>query len=570
VVGVNLFFGALHPSLIPPLPMPLASLAVNAVLFLVPAFGWLGFLRAPTRALGMRLTAFVGISTGAFLAVVAILQIAHTVPTQALAWNLTWLVTNLGFLAQGLPDPAVAVRRSLAGREVALGILAFVTSYGLYYWGATRVVPPQDDHDLEVQATGYGLLTRFEPLLLTDRQTIYYFAHPPLLHLYVAGSFLYHGTFPALEVFDAASRRARDAREQRPFEPFRGPVLLDKSGTRVVIGIEPPDYLLAPTLDGAATRLPIEKIELALIYDRYRQQPYRLETRTPNLFFAAATVALLAIWAGRISRRRWMGFLMAVAYATNPEVFVRSSYGGYFAVGAFTTTLMLLAAEHWRRWPRWSRAGSSVTAGVLAALSDHKMVLLPAAAVVHAIGIRLKRAALHPVALGFGLGVVLFWCWGMAIAPAAFLEDHFHHHLIDRITHLNPLGYHDYPTTAALWWEFVKHSAYILLPAGLVAMIYDIARARSRPSPGARPLRGLWLLWTVSTAVAFSVVDWRMTKHLMPMLLALHLGLVPDRTALRWRTASALLVLLFILAWNVWELTRLAADFPGFQITPAW
>ena len=153
---------------------------------------------------------------------------------------------------------------------------------------------------------GYGLITRFEPLLLTDRHTLYFFAHPPLVHVYAAGSFLYHGAFSDLAFFDETSRRVRDAGGVRAaeFEPA-----------------------------------------LASIYQRYRERPHVIETRTPNLFLASATVALLGLWAGRISRRWWMGLLAAAAYATNPEVFVRSSYGGYFAIDGLAALLMLLAAE---------------------------------------------------------------------------------------------------------------------------------------------------------------------------------------------------------------------------------
>ncbi len=68
----------------------------------------------------------------------------------------------------------------------------------------------QVDQDLEVLATGFGLLTRFEPLLLTDRHGVYFFAHPPLLHFYVAGSFLFQGSLDELETYDEASRRVRD------------------------------------------------------------------------------------------------------------------------------------------------------------------------------------------------------------------------------------------------------------------------------------------------------------------------------------------------------------------------
>jgi hypothetical protein len=103
--------------------------------------------------------------------------------------------------------------------EFVVGSALFLGAGLLYFVAATRIVPPQVDHDLEVQATGYGLVTRFEPLLLTDRDTIYYFAHPPLLHLWVGGSFLLQGELESLRFYDDVSQRARAARGDRPLVP---------------------------------------------------------------------------------------------------------------------------------------------------------------------------------------------------------------------------------------------------------------------------------------------------------------------------------------------------------------
>jgi hypothetical protein len=324
-------------------------------------------------------------------------------------------------------------------------------------------------------------------------------------------------------------------------------------------------------------RKPVEEIELALIYERYENHPYPLETRTPNLFVASATVALLGIWAGRISRRWWMGLLAATAYATNPEVFVRSSYGGYFAIGSLAAALMLLASEKWRRWPTRHRAGLPVVTGALAALADHKLVLLPAAMALHDVVTsrssptpRDLRLPLNPVVIGFGLGTILFWVLGFTIAPAAFLEDHFHHHLLDRVIHENPLEYWGYPSALGLWQEFSRHTGYVLLPVGLLLMIHDLVRTPIQLAHGRLPQRGLWVLWMLLTAVVFTVVDWRMTKHLVPILFPIHLGLVPTAGARPWRTTVPTLTLLFLVAYNAWVLASLMQDFAGFRVTPDW
>ena len=157
---------------------------------------------------------------------------------------------------------------------------------------------------------------------------------------------------------------------------------------------------------------------------------------------------------------------------------MRSSYGGYFAIGAFMAILMLLAVERWPEWTGWKQAALPVTVGALAALSDHKLVLLPASIALWMVLVAwqsrsatfvsaVQRAATQPVVVGFLLGTAAYWAYGLAIAPQAFWTDHVRSHLVDRITHENPLGYGGYATPMGLWLEFIRHTAFVVLPAAL-------------------------------------------------------------------------------------------------------
>jgi hypothetical protein len=572
--GANLVLAACHPTVLHSLPSPVASLAVGTVIFLAPAVGWGALCGPAPRTPGMRLTRDVSISTSALLAILVACWCLGIIPTQWHAWVGISFVTNAGFLGAILARRPLAVRTTLSRRELLLGAMLFVGAYALYYYGATRVVPPQEDHDLEIQTTGYSLLTRFEPLLVTDRFTIYYFAHPPLLHFYAGASFLYYGAFPALEFFDAASRRARDISEGRSVTP-PDVVLTRNDAPHRVTGVAGTDYILTPERGGPPVRVPVSEIENGLVISRWERQPYPLETRTPNLFLASVTVALLGVWASRISRRWAIATIAAIAYATSPEVFVRSSYGGYFAIGTCFTLLMLLGVDGSMSRATWRRSAAPALTGVLTALSDHKMVLLPLAMAIHGIREWWRRrrgqaAIVAPVIAGFAIGTLLFWMYGLAIAPAAFLEDHLGHHLVDRLTHRNPLGYGGYPTAIDLWREFIAHTGFVLVPVSLALLLYDTGRGRIFERPRRTSARELWLLWMLLVAVGFSVVDWRMTKHLVPMLVPLHLGLLPPRAAPRWRRAVPLVTLLCLLAWNAWSLGGLIDNFDGFTVTPAW
>jgi len=583
---VNLIFAASHPALtglMPLLPDAVRSLVISLVLFVLPAAGWFAVFGPAPRTLGMRLARTLIISTAVLLGSLALILTSGATLTTDLAWTLIWALTNLGFAAAAFGGRPSLSRRVLLRGEIAIGLVCFLSGYGLFFWGATRVVPPQVDQDLEVMATGFGLLTRFEPLLLTDRHSVYFFAHPPLLHFYVAGSCLLSGSLDSLKIYDDGSRRVRDAWEGRAFTPVTAPIHLHgkpiplavEPGTYRIVRTEGLDYLLQ-SANGDIVQASIESVELDQIYAQYATHPLLVDVRTPNVFFAACTVALLAIWVGRISHRWWLGPLAAVAYATSPEVFVRSSYGGYFAVGCLSSMLILLSADHWRRSARRGRSWLAAALGAFAALVDHKSVLLPAALGLRALVVRPLREArsamtrLHPVGAGFVIGTLLFWLWGFSIARDAFVADHFRNHLLDRITHDNPFGYEGYPSVIELWREFTAHTGYLLLPFGLSLLLWDLWSNRKRAFRRSRPDRGCWMLWMAFTGVAFSVIDWRMTKHLMPLVLPLCLGVIPDRDARVWRIALPALVLLVVATVNLAVLSDLVRDFESFVVTPAW
>jgi hypothetical protein len=176
----------------------------------------------------------------------------------------------------------------------------------------------------------------------------------------------------------------------------------------------------------------------------------------------------------------------------------------------------------------------------------------------------------HPSAAGFAAGLAGFWAWGLSIAPSTFIRDHMRDHLVDRVIHANPLGYQGYPALLALWLELLEHTAWVLLPVGLGMLVYDLWLQRGRAARTLEPSRGTWLLWIAVTAIAFTIVDWRMTKHLIPLLLPLLIASAPLRGAGFWRRLVPVYALGFALLLNVPELSRLVGDFVSFVVTPAW
>jgi hypothetical protein len=131
---------------------------------------------------------------------------------------------------------------------------------------------------------------------------------------------------------------------------------------------------------------------------------------------------------------------------------------------------------------------------------------------------------------------------------------------------VNPLGYGGYAPPAGLWIEFIRHTGYVVVPASLALLVYDLWSGRTRDAAS----RGVWLTWILIAGVAFTVIDWRMTKHIIPLIVPMVLALAPDRRAPAWRLAAAAAVLAVALVLNVSMLAGLARDFASFVVTPAW
>lgn len=279
----------------------------------------------------------------------------------------------------------------------------------------------------------------------------------------------------------------------------------------------------------------------------YLASPFQVESRAVAVVLSALTVGVLAMWAGRRSGRWWVALGVAWAYATSVEVVVRSSYGGYFAVSQLSVMLTL--------WLLQRPAAAGWTSGAWGAWvlgADHKSVLLP----VGLGALQLGRPVVRRFVAGAVAGTAAFWLWGLLIAPDVFITDHVYAHLFDRLRHDNPLGYVGYPNVVALWRELARHVGPVL-PIGLVLVA---CRVRLRP----------WLLFVLATAVLYSVVDWRMTKHLMPLVLVAHMALVPQRGDARpwWRFVAGVLVVQVF--WNGEQLVTLIDSFEAIRVTPAW
>ena len=521
--ALNLPFLLCHPRS-PLVTDPLVrSAAIDAVLFLVPGLP-LASLLARSRGMGRPPLLLILLSSMAtFVGVLIALRLAHVPVAADTAWDFTWALTNAAALLDAKVGGPLLHGWRLE-RPLLSGLL-FLGAFGAFHVGAVRVVPATEDHDFELQGTVHALLTSLEPRFYTTRGTTHYFAHPPLAHLYVAGSFLYYDRWRELGLYD------------------------------------PPPAASPPDLDRQ--------------YANYVEHPYRLETRTPNVFLSALTVARLGGLVAMTATGPVFASLLALAYIFCPEVFVRSSYGGYFAIGNFIL-MEIVRAEEGRERASASAALPCLLAGAFAALADHKLMVVVAALILWE-GLRgpsasptekAKRALRHPTLIGFVAGTAIFWLYGLAISPRSFWIDHVHQHLVDRIIHRetwNVAELGGYPGVPALWLEFARDTGWLLLPLALASFA-----VLGRRTAVWRGTAGFWLAWTAVTAVAFSLVDWRQTKHLVILMLPLYLA--PARAAAEGRAIrlTIAVVLVVLLALNLRTLAALASDFGALVKSPEW
>lgn len=449
---------------------------------------------------------------------------------------------------------AIALRRSgPALRPGFLPVLAATGAMLLAAYAGTRLVPALEDQDSEVQGTAYGWIHDLQPFCLTNRSTLYFFAHPPLLHLHNAVSLALAGD---LETVRPPRDLAMAAREAQPAP----------RGGRIARAMA--------TLRGETATIDRSRQWYREVYAPFRKTPALAGTRAPNFALAAAVALLLASAARRFGAGAGDTALVLACYVTLPEIVVRSGYGGYYALTAATLLAgARLAAED----AGGGRAAFS--GGVLAMLANQKAIVLGAAVAIvrgaESLG-RRSRAALGPALpwlLGLAAGGAIFWIYGLAVSPEEFVKDHLLEHGLLRFSGgevLSRAGNAVYESRLGIWIEFVRHFGGLWCALVAAAILRAASSLRGDPESGGREVRIL-LVWIGLGALLFTATDWRQTKHLcllvpamVPLLARLLAGLGPR---LRWTMRGALAV---SLVWNLIWLVRLAHDFEAMSVTPVW
>ncbi len=418
------------------------------------------------------------------------------------------------------------IRRESAGKEFyAAAALVVALAGGLSFWGATRVVPVLQDHDSVMECPAYGLATTLKPYCIETRVP-FYLAKGPTSHFIYAFPLVLTGKLQRVKHYYDTSQAALALPD-----PGRGMVRLwhaefkrwfPQQGERVVV-----------------------------------------ETRTTSIFITLMLALLLYTVLAEMSGSARQAALLSVVFLTLPEIFVRNSYAGYQNV----SNLFLLLALYY-----FIRNRESVLTALLLATVNQKCVIVLGLAVgswllLHWPG--LKKAALNKTLVGLVIGMLLLYAYGWIIHPPSLLEDQFQRHGVDRLLHQNPIPGMDYPSLTGLWSMFLFNYGvlFVLLVIAAAALLF---RARK-----AFPRETVLLLLIAATSLVFSIVDWKMTKHLdlmVPaMMLVMALGMREAlRPARRAFTLGAAALLGLVLLTNGWIIARLAQDFSWLKVSPIW
>lgn len=482
------------------------GLAAAALLVLLPGLAW-SRRRGPAR-----LVEALAVSTGVLIAAFVVLRLV--------SW--AGAPSALAAVLVGATGVAIAFRRPPA-LDVPwhLVLPASVSLVAVGYF-ATAVVPPLEDQDMELQATVHALVHDLRPRALTNRGTTYFFAHPPLLHLWDAGAFVLAGRAGRLADHDLAARKAA------PSAPSAGDAALAAR----------PHYEAWKTL-----------------LRRFLTEPNLWPTRQVNVLLSGIAVGLLSLLAGRLSGSSTLGLVLALVWLTLPEFLVRGGYGGYFAATAALSLAVLAVIDE---DPKASMVGAA-----LAFLANQKALLVPGAWVLAAPAGPWRRRFLP--AVGATIGIAVFTAYGLAVDGPAFRFDFLQEHVLRRLDPRHLRFTHDaarwYPSAGELWAEFAGSYGLALTVLGGAATVWSLRR---------RPTARAAALAVVVGALVFTWTDWRQTKHLallVPFALVCLAESWPSDP--RWRRIG-LALLLAIATRNVHASWPLLTDFEALRPSTTW
>ncbi|MFA5144801.1 MAG: hypothetical protein WC723_02170 [Candidatus Omnitrophota bacterium] len=469
---------------------------------------------------------------------------------------------------------------------------------------------PYADSDLDLQGTAYSLVHYLTPGMLTDRKTTYNFSHPLLPAFCAANTILFFDNLEGVKYYYDASLEVNGIKRRKPFVGEKITLLFSDNRTKEysIIGLEgdkarlnseitgevtlgkarfiPPkartDYTegLSGQKDGIDYKW-VREAEIWNItencYARFWQSPYLVSTRSSQFLFTALTVIVLLIFILQITGSYFLSIFGSLLYLAIPEILLSLSITDYEAITSFA-----IIAAAYLYYSYNNNAGKKkemrlplFISGFLCAVSDHKTLILIMAILARDFILAVKNNEKRPILksvfgnyifIGFILGVLAYWIYGLMIDARMFIIDHFLYHFLDRVLHINEFGYTGYLSVSKLWLTYGGYLGWPLFLLSLYAVVYYL-----RFIFNSYRNETIFSLWFIIGAIAFTWIDFRQTYHLVYITPALIIAVF------KWlserRTAAKIiftLILVYVGISHVWTILELTLGLKGVPSVAHW
>ena len=143
------------------IPTVILSILINAIIFILPGAAWAAlFCKLIDNKVNL-LICVISIST-AILLLGIVTHIIFNITSSSLSFLIFLVIaTNAGFIFVKPQNIKTIIH--LFTHKIFFAICIFLIAYMLFFLGATVVVSPFQDHDLDIQHTAYSLLNNLTP-----------------------------------------------------------------------------------------------------------------------------------------------------------------------------------------------------------------------------------------------------------------------------------------------------------------------------------------------------------------------------------------------------------------------
>ena len=535
------------------------SFFVNLVCFIAPGLAWLGLTADGVRERALKVFFIVGLSLVVWMTVI-LAHIALEAPRTAFSFAVAgFAATNVGVLLQARHDAANAFLDDLVesgAHRIYAGLLIGV--YGVTYLFAA-VLPPTYDHDFKSPGGAPGMVEAFKPYFAYNvAEQTFYFPHPPLMSVNVGLAAALGDELKRIDFYVPSGRAASVLMKSAPGFKTRttySPIAPGVAATTIIgenidgetfrMTVQNADdsfldveaytaeyrYNAAFPLVLSAPGVRVYEAERIFVPEFYFAQDRRvfmardgqIAMRLGILLLPALAAVMLYQIGVDLTGRKWLGGVAAALCVFTPGMLVRTAMAGH--IGTTLVALIGLAYFLWlrrdERWFDWLRRPYLLIPGFYAGFADQKTLVVFAGfglfllwrwarddRTVKGLGHAVASGFLHSATIGFVLGNLLFALVGFISDWENWFYFYIWLHFVDRFvsgptTLINP-------NFLGLWEDTLKEAPVYVLAAGLG--VWAAAQRKWKDLFGDHIF---FFLVIAITALGFSKVDWKMSKHLM-------------------------------------------------------